>query len=259
MLEASGRKGFVIGVSGGIDSATAYALAVRSVGVDKVLALIMPDKDTTPQEDVEDAINLVKTFNGKYEIVEISKIVEAFKSSIPLAKEREDVLATGNLRARIRMCILYYYANSMNMLVLGTSDRSEYLIGYFTKYGDGATDVAPLTTLYKSQVRRFASYLGVPRKIVEKPSSPRLWKDHLAEAELGMRYEDIDLVLFAFMDLGIEPNQIPVVTGVSEDIVRRVLSMYSSSSHKRLGVLMPDAKPVIEATVSRVLAKVRRG
>jgi NAD+ synthase len=258
VLRASNKKGFVIGVSGGVDSATAYALAVRSVGVENVLALIMPDKEVTPSRDVDDAMELVKRFGGRYEVIEISGIVHSFIEKMPLASRRIDRTALGNLRARIRMCILYYYANSLDMLVLGTGDRSEYLIGYFTKYGDGAVDVAPLTVLFKTQVRRFAEYLGVPKSIVEKPSSPRLWQNHLAEEELGMRYEDIDLVLFAFLDLGLPVNQIPVVTTVSDNVVKKVLQMYSSSLHKRVGVIMPDAKPVTQTLVSNILSKIRK-
>ncbi|MEL9940565.1 MAG: NAD+ synthase [Ignisphaera sp.] len=256
-LAASGKKGFVIGVSGGVDSATAYALAVRSVGRENVLAIIMPDKNTTPKEDVDDAIELVNRFGGRYNIVEISDIVESYVRSIPIASN-SDTLAVGNLRARIRMCILYYYANKLDYLVLGTSDRSEYLIGYFTKYGDGATDIAPLIVLLKTQVRRFGEFLGVPRKIIEKPSSPRLWPGHLAEEELGLRYEDIDLVLFTFFDLGMPVNMIPEATGVSEDVVKRVIHMYSASSHKRIGILMPDAKPVIEHVTGSIYARLRR-
>lgn len=257
-LAASGKKGFVIGVSGGVDSATAYALAVRSVGRENVLAIIMPDRNTTPKEDVDDAIELVNSFGGRYNIVEISDIVESYIRSIPIASN-SDTLAVGNLRARIRMCILYYYANKLDYLVLGTSDRSEYLIGYFTKYGDGAADIAPLIVLLKTQVRRFGEFLGVPRKIIEKPSAPRLWPGHLAEEELGLRYEDVDLVLFAFFDLGMPVNMIPEATGVSEDVVRRVIHMYSASSHKRAGILMPDAKPVVEHVTESIYAKLRRG
>lgn len=258
VLKASGKAGFVVGVSGGVDSATAYALAVRSVGVERVLAIIMPDRDVTPAEDVDDAVNLVKSFGGRYEFVEISNIVHSFVESMPTTSKRIDRVALGNLRARIRMCILYYYANALDMLVLGASDRSEYLLGYFTKYGDGAADVAPLTVLFKSQVRRFAVHIGVPKRIVEKPSSPRLWQNHLAEEEIGVKYEDVDLVLFTFLDLGLPVNQIPAVTGVSEAAVKKVLQMYSSSLHKRLGVVMPDVKPLTEVLVSRILSRIRR-
>ncbi|MEM1526200.1 MAG: NAD+ synthase [Ignisphaera sp.] len=240
-LAESAGKGYIVGVSGGLDSATALALSVKSVGADKVIALIMPDKGVTPEEDVEDAVNLAEKLRVKYHIIDISKAVEYFKNLIPIYEDDEkDKLPLGNLRARIRMCILYYYANKVGYLVLGSTDRSEYLIGYFTKYGDGATDVAPLAILYKTQVREFAKYLGVPQNIALKPSAPRLWRNHVAEKELGVKYEDIDLVLAAYVDLGIHFKDIPKVTGIDVDIVDKVLHMYVSSIHKRKGLVIPS-------------------
>jgi NAD+ synthase len=233
-LVESRAKGFVIGLSGGLDSSTALALAIRSVDPKKIVALIMPDKDTTPDEDVKDAIELAEELKVEYQVIEISNIVDIFKKSIPIYRDNEDNrIPLGNLRARIRMCILYYYANKLNYLVLGTSDRSEYLIGYFTKYGDGGVDLAPLLTLYKTQVKEFAKHLGIPQKIINKPSAPRLWKDHLAEKELGLKYEDIDLVLSAHLDLGISETNISEYTGLNQKIVEKVLKMYRASDHKR--------------------------
>ena len=244
-LESSGRKGYVLGLSGGLDSSTTLALAVRSVGSDRVLALIMPDPEVTPQVDVDDAVGLAKALNVKYHVVNIAPIVDVFKGSIPIYESEElDRVPLGNLRARIRMNILYYYANKLDYLVLGTSDRSEILIGYFTKYGDGAVDVAPLAVLYKTQVRRFALHLGVPERIAFKPSSPRLWRDHEAEKELGVTYEQVDLVLHAKLDLGYPEIEIPSVTGISEHVVRRVLELHERSRHKRVGVKTPDVEPI---------------
>lgn len=257
-LESSGRNGLVVGVSGGIDSAVAYALAVKSVGSEKVLALVMPDRAVTPEEDIVDAVELVKSFGGTYRVIEISGIVSSYLDSIPEASPN-DTLALGNLRARIRMSILYYYANKLSCLVLGTSDRSEYLLGYFTKYGDGASDIAPLTVLYKTQVRRFAEFLGIPKRIIEKPSAPRLWPGHLAEEELGIRYEDADLVLFAYIDLGIPEERIPRITGVEENVVKKVVHMYRASAHKRIGVITPDPKPVIDQVVQSAAKKLCNG
>jgi len=102
----------------------------------------------------------------------------------------------GNLRARIRANIIYYYANLKNLLVLGTSDKSEYSIGYFTKFGDGCADLLPISNLYKTQIREFAKILEIPDNIITKKSSPNLWKDHDAEEEIGISYEEIDSILY---------------------------------------------------------------
>jgi len=230
-VEEANAKGVAVGLSGGIDSAVAASLAVRALGSDRVTALILPDSRATPHVDVEDAIELAKLLNIRFHIITIDEIVDSF-SIVPFF-DLSDKIPTGNLRARIRMCILYYYANKFNKLVLGSGDRSELLIGYFTKYGDGAVDLLPLGGLYKTQVRRLGEILGVPEKIVKKPSSPRLWPDHMAEEELGMKYEEIDLVLYAIFDKGISPLEVPKFTGVSEEKVEKILVMHRLTRHKR--------------------------
>jgi NAD+ synthase len=251
-LRGSGRRGYVIGLSGGLDSSTTLALAVRSVGEERVLALVMPDPEVTPQTDVEDAISLAKTLNVRYHVINIAPILDAYRGALPIYEsEEKDMVPLGNLRARIRMSILYYYANKLDYLVLGTSDRSELLIGYYTKYGDGGVDIAPLAVLYKSQVRRLALHLGLPERIAFKPSAPRLWRDHEAERELGVSYEHVDLVLYSKFDLGYPDEEIPEATGVPEAVVRRVLEMCRRSEHKRIGVKTPDVRPVVELTVRR--------
>ena len=165
-----------------------------------------------------------------------------YKGAIPIYENDEaDRLPLGNLRARIRMCLLYYYANKKNLLVLGSGDRSEILIGYFTKYGDGAVDLLPIGILYKSQVRRLAAHLGVPEKVAFKPSSPRLWPGQTAEGELGIPYEEIDLVLHAVFDRGISWEEAAEATGVDEWKVRRIRELHEKSKHKRE---MPPTPPI---------------
>ena len=222
----------VVGVSGGVDSATTLTLAVRALGPENITALIMPDPMATPEEDIEDARSLAKMLGVKVEYVEIGDIFNAYAKSMPFFNLNA-VKANGNLKARIRMCLLYYYANVNNALVIGSSDKSEILIGYFTKYGDGGVDLLPIGDLYKTQVRQLAIGLGVPKKIAYKPSSPRLWPGHMAEDELGLSYEEIDIILYAYHDLGLSEDEIVQRCNVSADKVKRVISMVRNSEHKR--------------------------
>ena len=230
-LESSGAKGVVLGLSGGLDSSVALALAVEALGNNNVTALIMPDTRTTPHEDVKDALTLAENLGVRHYLINIDNIVNSF--SIAPFFDLEEKIPTGNLRARIRMCLLYYYANKTNYLVMGTSDRSELLIGYYTKYGDGGADILPIGSLYKTQVRKMGEYLGLPQKIVTKPSSPALWPGHSAEEELGMKYEIIDLVLYSLFDLGIQPDEVPKYTGVEYNIVMKIMRMHKATRHKR--------------------------
>ncbi len=229
MVAGAKSNGVVLGVSGGVDSAVTAYLMARSLGKDRVMALIMPDSEVTPNEDIEDALLVVRELGVKYEIIEISSIVRAF-SETKIFKWGDKV-AVGNLRARIRMALLYFVANTKNLLVVGTGDRSEILLGYFTKYGDGGVDFLPIGDLYKTQVRWLGEYLGVPENIVKKPSSPRLWEGQTAEGELGLPYEKIDLILHSLFDLRLDVKMVYSMFG--EEAVNRVLDLHSKSAHKR--------------------------
>lgn len=223
-------NGVVIGLSGGVDSSVTAALSVKALGGGRVLGLIMPDSDITPREDVNDALHLASTLGISHQIIDIKNIVKTYKENLKIEGGR---IADGNLRARIRMSILYYYANSMRMLVAGSGDRSEIMIGYFTKYGDGGADILPIGCLYKTTIRRLAAYLKLPESIVNKPSSPRLWRKHLAEEELGLSYSEIDVILYGLYDLGLSIEELSRRAGVSIEDIRKVLRMTSSSEHKR--------------------------
>ncbi|MGI0073094.1 MAG: NAD+ synthase [Nitrosotalea sp.] len=221
-------NGLVLGLSGGIDSAVLAALCSDTLK-EKTLALVMPDYKITPDADTKDGIKLAKQLGMKYKLIDINPI------HLEFAKYLEpDELALGNLRARIRANILYYYANIRNYLVLGSSDKSEFLIGYFTKHGDGSSDLQPIVSLYKIQIREFAKHLNIPDKIIQKKSSPQLWSHHIAENELGVSYEEIDMVLYCMVDKKMPSSEILKATGISEQIFDKIYSLYKNSEHKRM-------------------------
>ncbi|MEM2760085.1 MAG: NAD+ synthase [Nitrososphaerales archaeon] len=225
-LVSSGKNGFVVGLSGGLDSSVTVALAREATK--KVHALILPSYGVTPTRDIDDAIGLCKRLKVKYEIIDLSEI-----HSNMVRKMRPNKLASGNLLARLRMCTLYYYANLKNMLVLGTSDRSELLIGYFTKYGDGAADILPIASLYKIQVRAFGYNLRLPSRILTKKIAPMLWKKHLAEDEIGMPYEEIDSILYCMFDKKYSPQKTAQQLQIPIRKVMKIRKMYENSMHKR--------------------------
>ena len=238
MLTKTDAKGFVMGLSGGVDSSVTLTLAIHALGKDKIKVLIMPDRETTPPEDVDDAISLAESLGVEYTVIDIADIIDAYAKYVPFF-DKEHKIATGNLRARIRMSILYYYANKHGLLVMGTGDKSEILLGYFTKYGDGGVDVLPLGDIYKTQVRELGRRLGVPEKILTKPSSPRLWPGQLAEEELGVKYEVIDAILYRYVDLRMNIDDIANELGIDRDIVVSIVKRVHVNEHKRLFPLIP--------------------
>jgi len=221
-------SGVIFGLSGGIDSAVIAMLCAKSLK-NKSLALIMPDSKITPRVDTEDALKLVDKIGIEYKLIDIGFVHNEYSKYL-----EPNPLALGNLRARIRANILYYYANAKNYLVLGSSDKSEFLIGYFTKFGDGGADLLPIVSLYKSQIRQFAKFLGVPDSIVSKKSSPGLWQSHYAESELGASYEEIDVVLHYMIDKSLSLQETVNHTGIEQSVVDKIHKLYKKSEHKRI-------------------------
>lgn len=221
-------QGFTFGLSGGIDSAVIAALCAKFVR-DKSLALIMPNGKITPTSDTEDAIQMVDSLKLEYKLIDIGFIHKEYSKYI-----EPNPLAFGNLGARIRSNLLYYYANSRNYLVLGSGDRSEYMIGYFTKYGDGAADLLPIVSLYKTQIREFAKFLGVSTNIVAKPSGPRLWEGHTAEAEIGLTYEEIDSALYCLLEKNLTIEEAAKLVEIPISSVDKIYQMHKRSEHKRI-------------------------
>ncbi len=252
-VEAAGAGGVVLGLSGGIDSSVVAHLSARALGPDRCMALIMPNEAFTPGSETDDGLLVATRLGLRHKVVPIGAASDAVAGASDAAEARgvppagggagmggdARRLAVGNLNARLRAALLYYEAQSLGYLVVGTDDRSEYLIGYFTKYGDGASDLLPIADLYKTQVQRLGEHLGVPRRIVEKPPSPHLWKGHDAAAELGMGYDAVDAVLSGSTSGGgTEVDEgaaaaAAAAAGMPEGHARRIASLNRASAHKR--------------------------
>ena len=230
MVAQKKADGVVFGLSGGIDSVTVAYLVAKVFGK-KALALVMPDSTVSPSSETGDALKVIGELGLDYKLIDIDVIHKIYSNHL-----EPDERALGNLRARIRANIIYYYANLKNYLVLGTSDKSEYLIGYFTKFGDGSADILPIVELYKTQLREFAKFIGVPDNIVTKRSSPNLWKGHYAEEEIGISYEKIDTVLYCIENWSnfTVDEFLDNVTGISKKDVEKIYQMYQNTQHKRI-------------------------
>ena len=227
-ISETNTEGVVFGLSGGIDSAVIAYMCNNAVK-DKTLAIIMPDSKISPESETNDAIQIVDELGINYKLLDINLIHKEYSKVI----EPNDK-ALGNLRARIRMNVLYYYGNSKNLLVLGSSDKSEFNIGYFTKFGDGAADVLPIASLYKTQIREMARHLDIPKSIINKKSSPHLWPNHEAEYEIGATYEEIDTILYCILELKLPIDKISNTAGISEEKVQKIYQLYKKSKHKRI-------------------------
>ena len=233
IFKESGVSGVVLGLSGGVDSSLTATLCVQALGAEKVLGVLMPTY-FTPEEDVKDAYSLAEMLGIETLRVNISGIVDSFSKAIGARKSDPKMkMPFANLRARIRMITLYFFANARSMLVAGTSDLSELLIGFFTKYGDGAADFLPIAHLYKTQVREISRRLGIPSRIASKPSSPQLYPGHRLLDEVLIDYEELDPVLLGLFKYRLTPEEVSRETSVPLNIILDVKSRFENSRHKR--------------------------
>jgi len=275
-VERFKRDGAILGLSGGIDSAVVAALAVRALGPERVLALIMPELDSAP-ESKRDALNLARKLGIKCKTVGLTKILLPIGvyGRIPLwllglrhLKERmvrryyegfseelgkyetpfaaimvgtrgvrgpwlNQAVAYHRVKVRLRMVLLYYYAELENLLVVGTCNKTEKAVGFFVKYGDAAADVAPLESLYKTQVRQLAAFLDIPEAIRLKPPSPDLLPGISDEYALGLDYTTLDRILWR-LERGMDAEDIAAKVGVEPGLVRYVEELRRRSEHMRV-------------------------
>jgi len=234
VVQNANASGVVIGLSGGVDSTLTAALCTRALGKRRVLGIMMPTS-FTPERDNADALELAEMLGIRVEKVNIDSICDTFVKALRIRTDDSGArIPLANIRARIRMIIPYFYANANNYLVAGTGDRSETLIGYFTKYGDGGADFFPIRHLYKTQIRELAKHLGIPERMADKPSSPQLYPGHKLSDELPLDYDKLDLVLVGLFDYGMSPVEVSEATNVPLDIVMEVTNRYNRAEHKRI-------------------------
>ncbi|MGZ4943517.1 MAG: NAD+ synthase [Halobacteriota archaeon] len=230
----AGASGAVIGLSGGVDSSVVASLAHDVVDA---RALILPEKHVTPKADVYDAERIAQTYEVPFTTLMIDPIVECFKvfgKDVTTWRTSEKVsIAEANLKARVRMALTYLVANSEHRLVLGTGNKTELLIGYFTKYGDGGVDILPIGDLYKTQVFQLARYLGLPKSIISKAPSAGLWVGQTDEDELGLSYEVLDALLFQLINRKKSVKETAAIVGVEVRQVQDICNKVSTSKHKR--------------------------
>lgn len=212
---SAGVQGGVFGVSGGLDSALVVALA-KEAWQDNCLGLVLPCYSA--KTDIEDAIEILQHFDCKYKVLDLAPLFDSFINMVGGSKD-DKIMANANLKPRLRMTTLYYYANLMNYIVVGTTNQSEYFVGYFTKYGDGGVDLLPLIGLTKYEVRQLSKHYGISEKILAKQPSGGLWEGQTDEQEMGVSYEHLDAYL--------RDKEIP------KDAEAKILQMHKKSAHKR--------------------------
>ena len=234
----AGVSGAVIGISGGIDSALTAALTVKALGKDKVLGIHMPESGLTTAADTEDSKAVADWLGIELRTIDISGIFSAFTDAVPYSESAE-LLCRGNLKARIRMSLLYFHANQLNRMVIGTGNKTEILLGYYTKYGDGGVDLEPIGGLYKTEVWGLSRTLGVPEPIITKKPSAGLWKGQTDEAELGISYAKVDNVL-RMLEQNEVPETIISTLGVSREQLDSVTKRIERNEHKRRAPPAPE-------------------
>lgn len=217
-VKEAGAKGLICGISGGVDSAVVAVLIKKAAGKNH-LCLIMPCHSI--ESDEADARLLAQKLSLNTEKIDLTNAYGAFINILPVGTD----LAKANIKPRLRMAVLYYFSNNLNYLVVGTGNKSESLMGYFTKFGDAGVDLLPLGNLLKKDVWVLAKHLGVPRRIIDKSPSAGLWRGQTDEAEMGVTYSELDAIL-EDLEKGRKPK-------AKKEIINKIKAKIKISSHKR--------------------------
>lgn len=238
----TGLRKAILGVSGGVDSALSLALAVKALGAENVRAVMMPYKSSNP-DSLGDALKLCEKFAVAHETVEITPMADAYFNNAG------DITPTrrGNVMARLRMIVLYDLSARDNALVIGTSNKTEILLGYSTLWGDMASAVNPLGDLYKYQVFALSRHLGVISEILDKAPSADLWSGQTDEGEMGFSYALADLILFHWLERNYTASALKDLVrgaGADEAIVDKVLKRVERNAYKRVMPVIAKISPV---------------
>lgn len=240
-IDTIGAERFVLGISGGLDSAVVAGLCARAVGPDRVLGMIMPSASIA--QDLVEAQKVIDAFGITSLTVDVTSVADAIFDAMPDNDSLfTDVLhqpvpenlktrlqlARANVRPRSRMIVNYYLANIAGGVVVGTGNRTEYMIGYSTKYGDAGVDLQPILNLYKYEVRAVARVIGVPQSVIDRPPSAGLWEGQTDEAEIGMTYAELDATLSA-IDAG-------DTSEIDPELLARVEQKIRTTAHKRTSI-----------------------
>lgn len=226
-VETSGTEGVVLGLSGGVDSSLSAALAARALGPERVHGFLLPYRTSSPESE-RDARAVAGHLGIPHRVIDISPMVDAYFEMEPDAPADR----RGNKMARERMTILFDQAKKLDALVLGTSNKTEILLGYSTVFGDNASSLNPLGDLYKCQIWQLSRHLGLPAQVIDKAPSADLWPGQTDEGELGFSYETADEVLYLLFDLGLRPEEV-AARGYEERVVRRIVSLEQRFRFKR--------------------------
>lgn len=230
-MAQTGFERLVVGLSGGVDSATVAFLAARALGPESLLAVRMPYRTSSAASET-DALRVVEALGCRTERVEITAMVEPMLALIPEGSREEYDIRRGNVMARQRMIVLYDRSVAFDALVAGTSNKTEALLGYGTLYGDMAAAIQPIGDLYKSQLRAVAEHVGVPAEVVAKAPSADLWAGQTDEGELGWSYDVLDRALFALVDRRWSVERC-VAAGLDRDLVEWVMQRVARMEYKR--------------------------
>ncbi|MGD8719523.1 MAG: NAD+ synthase [Candidatus Zixiibacteriota bacterium] len=224
-VENAGLKGVVLGISGGVDSAVAAALAAAALGPENVTGVWLPYTET---KDRDDAFAVIERFGIKHREISVMPMVDAYLGQAG----KVDELRRGNVCARVRMIVLFDQSKAARAMVMGTGNKTELLLGYFTLFGDGASSIAPLADLYKGQVYLLADALGVPAGVIDKAPSAGLWPGQTDEDELGISYYQVDRYLYYLVEKGEKPMKL-LERGFDADFQRHVVGLINRNLFKR--------------------------